>query len=219
MSRARDSRWSAFHARTLASSALILLWSSGAAAATNTFAVDASASSVLVHVGKTGIGSFAGHEHDVVAQSLRGEVVADFDDLARSSVDISVNARSLKVTGRDEPEEDVPKVQQAMTGPKVLDAARFPGIRFRSREVASRRLSPGLYDLLVTGDLSLHGATKTMTIPIRLEVRGDTLTGIGTMVVKQTDFGIEPVVAAGGLVKVEDEVTVSFRIVARAGTP
>jgi hypothetical protein len=39
------------------------------------------------------------------------------------------------------------------------------------------------------------------------------------MVVRQTDFGIEPVVAAGGLVKVEDEVTVSFRIVARAGTP
>jgi hypothetical protein len=39
------------------------------------------------------------------------------------------------------------------------------------------------------------------------------------MVVKQTEFGIQPVVAAGGLVKVEDDVTVSFRIVARAAPP
>jgi polyisoprenoid-binding protein YceI len=205
---------------SLTSCVLILLWISSAAAATSTFAVDASASSVRVHVGKTGIGSFAGHEHDVVAQSLRGEVVADFDDLPRSSVDISVNARSLKVTGSDEPEGDVPKVQQAMTGPKVLYVARFPSIRFRSREVAAKRLSPGLYELLITGELSLHGVTKTMTVvPIRLEAHGDTLTGTGKMVVKQTEFGIEPVSAAGGLVQVEDEVTVSFRIVARAATP
>lgn len=35
------------------------------------------------------------------------------------------------------------------------------------------------------------------------------------MLVKQTDFGIRPSAAAGGLVKVEDEVTVTLRIVAR----
>jgi polyisoprenoid-binding protein YceI len=203
----------------LAACAPILLWISRVAAAPATFTVDASASSVLVHVGKTGIGSFAGHEHDVVARSLRGEVVADFDDLPRSSVDIRVNARSLTVSDRDEPADDVPKVQQAMTGPKVLYVARFPIIHFRSQEVSGKRFSPGLYDLRVTGDLWLHGATKTLTVPIRLEARGDTLTGTGNIVVKQTEFGIQPVVAAGGLVKVEDEVTVSFRIVARAAPP
>jgi hypothetical protein len=45
------------------------------------------------------------------------------------------------------------------------------------------------------------------------------LTGTGKMAVKQTDFGIEPVSAGGGLVKVEDAVTVSFRIVAKAVAP
>lgn len=203
----------------LVACAPILFWISHAAAAPARFAVDSGASSVLVHVGKTGIGSFAGHEHEVAARSLRGEVVADFDDLPRSSVDIRVNARSLTVSDRDEPAEDVPKVQQAMTGPKVLYVARFPVVRFRSQEVIGKRLSPGLYDLRVTGDLWLHGWTRTLTVPIRLEARGDTLSGAGTMVVKQTEFGIEPIEAAGGLVKVEDEVTVSFRIVARAGTP
>jgi len=37
------------------------------------------------------------------------------------------------------------------------------------------------------------------------------------MVPKQRDFGIEPTTAAGGLVKVQDDVIVTLRIVARSG--
>jgi polyisoprenoid-binding protein YceI len=197
---------------------LMLAWIHGAAGAARTFTVDSGASSVTVHVGKTGVGSFAGHEHDVAAPALRGEVVADFEDLPRSSLDIEANARAMKVTG-DEPAQDARKVQQTMSGPQVLNAGRFPIIRFRSREVAGKRVSPERYDLTIAGELSLRGAARPMTVPVQLEVHGDTLTGTGKMVVKQSDFGIEPVSAGGGLVKVEDAVTVSFRIVARAAPP
>jgi len=100
-----------------------------------------------------------------------------------------------------------------------LGTPKFPIIRFRSREVAGKRVSPERYDLTIAGELSLRGAAKPMTVPVQLEVHGDTLTGTGKMVVKQSDFGIEPVSAGGGLVKVEDAVTVSFRIVARAAPP
>jgi len=44
--------------------------------------------------------------------------------------------------------------------------------------------------------------------------RPQQVSGTGKVVVKQSDFGIEPVSAAGGLVQVEDDVTVTFRIVA-----
>jgi polyisoprenoid-binding protein YceI len=199
--------------------ALVLLWIPAAGAATRTFAVDASASTMAVHVGKTGIGSFAGHEHDVVVQAIRGEVVFDPADLAKSSVDLSVIAASLKVSDKDEPPEDLRKVQQTMTGPQVLDAARHRIIRFRSREVTGKQAAAGPYQLTVAGDLSLHGVEKAIVVPLQLESAGDTLTATGTVVVKQTDFGIEPVSAAGGLVKVEDEVTVTFKIVARAANP
>ena len=57
---------------------------------------------------------------------------------------------------------------------------------------------------------------RPIVVPFQVELRGDALTGTGKLVVKQTDFGIEPTAAAGGFVKVEDEVTVTFRIVARA---
>jgi len=56
---------------------LLLLWLRPAAAASRTFAIDSSASNVRAHIGKTGIGSFAGHEHEVVAPMMQGEVVAD----------------------------------------------------------------------------------------------------------------------------------------------
>jgi polyisoprenoid-binding protein YceI len=170
-------------------------------------------------VGKTGIGSFAGHEHEIVARSMQGEVVADFEDLSRSSVDVTVNARALVVSEEGEPPGDALKVQQAMRAPSVLYAARFPAIRFRSRQIAGKRVSSGSYELTIAGDLSLRGAVKALEVPLQVELRGDTLIGTGRMLVKQTDFGIKPTTAGGGLVQVEDEVTVTFRILARTGGP
>ena len=194
---------------------LLLLSFGSAAAAPRTFTIDSSASSVRLHVGKTGLGSFAGHEHEVVARSVEGEVDADFEDLSRSSVEVVVNARSLTVSAEGEPEGDPPQVEQAMKGRQVLDAARFPDIRFRSQQVTGKGLSPDSYELTVAGDLLLHGAVQPIVVPLRIDLKDDVLTGTGKFVLKQTDFGIEPTTAAAGLVKVEDGVTVTFRIVAR----
>jgi polyisoprenoid-binding protein YceI len=198
---------------------LILLWIPAAAAAPRTFAIDGNKSSASAHVGKTGIGSFAGHEHTVVAQTIQGEVVLDLEELSRSSVDLIVSARSLKVSEQGEPEGDAPKVQQAMRGPDVLDVARYSTIHFRSTEVTGKEVAAGSYDLTIAGELSLHGIVKSFTVPVHLEVRGEMLTAAGKMVVRQTDFGIEPTSAAGGLVRVEDEVVLTFRIEARAAKP
>jgi polyisoprenoid-binding protein YceI len=195
---------------------LLAAWIPAALAAPLTFAIDGNASSATAHVGKTGIGSFAGHEHTVVAQTIQGEVVLDLEELSRSSVDLIVNARSLTVSEEGEPEGDAPKVQQVARGPSVLDVARHGTIRFRSVEVTGKRIAPSSYDLTLRGELTLHGVTKAFTVPVRLEAKGDTLSATGKMVVKQTDFGIEPTSAAGGLVRVEDEVVLTFRIGARA---
>jgi polyisoprenoid-binding protein YceI len=196
---------------------VIAAWIPAAVAAPRTFAIDGNASSATAHVGKTGIGSFAGHEHTVVADTIQGEVVLDLEELSRSSVDLIVNARSLGVSEEGEPEGDAPKVQQAMRGPNVLDVARHGTIRFHSVGVTGRQIAPSSYELTLVGELTLHGVTKAFTVPVRLEAHGDTLSATGRMVVKQTDFGIEPTSAAGGLVRVEDEVVLTFRIGARAG--
>jgi polyisoprenoid-binding protein YceI len=129
---------------------------------------------------------------------------------------LSFDAGALKVTAEGEPAGDAPKVQEKMVGPEVLDVARFPSITFRSTSVAGKEVRAGVYDLQVTGDLALHGATRTMVLPLRVEVAAETLTASGKTVLRQTDFGMKPV-SVGGVVNVKNELGVDFRIVARAG--
>jgi polyisoprenoid-binding protein YceI len=168
----------------------------------------------VIDVGKSGLFSFAGHVHEVVAPGLSGEVVADAEDLSRSRVTLVFDARALKVTGRGEPPDDVPKVQEAMLGPKVLDAARFPEIRFASTAVSGRALGPGAYSVEVAGALTLHGVTRPVTLPLKIEITGDTLVATGATTLRQKDYGIDPVSVAG-VVNVKNELKLTFRIEAR----
>ena len=69
----------------------------------------------------------------------------------------------------------------------------------------------------VTGDLTLHGVTRSQTADVSVELLPDRLTAAGTLVVRQTDFGITPVTAGLGSVRVADEVLIEFRLVAIAG--
>src|SRR5438093_2773930 len=186
-----------------------------AGAAPRTYVIDASASAVQVHVGKSGVFGFAGHTHEVLAPRFDGRVEADPEDLARSSVELAFAASALKVSEQGEPEGDAPKVQEVMAGPKVLDVSRFPEIRFRSRQVSGRRTAEGVFELQVTGEVSLHGVSRAVTVPVRVALAGATLTASGRTALAQRAFGIEPVTAGGGTVKVKNEVGVEFRIVAR----
>jgi len=185
-------------------------------AAPRAYAVDAAASVVTIHVGKSGVFGFAGHEHEVVAGSVEGRVEGDPDDLARSSVTLTFAGAGLKVSAEGEPAGDAPQVQEIMAGPKVLDIARFPTIEFRSRQVSGRRNPDGTYELQIGGELALHGVTRPLTVPVRVQVSGDTLTVTGRASVGQRAFGIEPVSAGGGTVKVKNEIGIDFKIVARA---
>lgn len=179
------------------------------------YAVDPAASSMTITVGKSGLFKFAGHTHEIVAPVAEGRVTADVESLAASSVTLAFRSSELKVTGKGEPPGDVPKVQEAMLGPKVLDSARFPAIGFRSTAVSGRSSGPGAWDVEVRGDLTLHGATRGVVLPLRVELSQDTLLASGTTTLKQRDFGIKPLSVAG-VVNVKDELRLEFRITARA---
>jgi hypothetical protein len=86
-------------------------------------AIDSKASQVVIEVGKSGVLSFAGHRHEVVAEA-QGSVTFDPDNWQRSSVELKFDTGSLRVTGKGEPAADVPEVQRVMLSEQVLDA--FP---------------------------------------------------------------------------------------------
>jgi polyisoprenoid-binding protein YceI len=179
------------------------------------FEVDPAASRVVVRVGRAGLLKFAGHEHEVVAPPTSGSVVADPDALGQSSVELRWNAADLAVTGKGEPAEDVPKVQARMAGAEVLDVARHPAIRFTSRSVSGRMTSAGAWELTVRGDLSIHGVTREVTLPMTARLEGNRLEAAGRYVLRQKDYGIKPVSVAG-VVNVKNELAIEYTIVARA---
>jgi polyisoprenoid-binding protein YceI len=199
--------------------ALLLVAPVQAQAAPRVYTLEPAQSRLTIHVGKAGLFGFAGHEHEVVAGTFRGTATFDPDRLAQSSqssVDLTFDAGALRVTGQGDPPEDVPQVQAAMVGATCLDAGRFPTIHFVSTSVVAAVAAGSKGgDLVLRGALTLHGVTRPLTVRVHVDVTGPTLEATGTTTLHQTDFGITPISKAG-VVKVKDELTLSWRIRGRA---
>jgi polyisoprenoid-binding protein YceI len=186
------------------------------AAGPRTFTADADRSRAVIDVGKSGAFSFAGHTHEVEAPLKDGLIHLDPEAPAKADVKLTFNAAALRVTGKGESKDDVPKVQETMLGEQVLDAKKFPTIVFESTTVTSspgKGAAPGL-DLTVGGRMTIHGVTKPVTAPVSVKIDGNSLTATGRFTIKQTEFGIKPI-SVGGVVKVKDELAISFTVVAR----
>jgi polyisoprenoid-binding protein YceI len=195
--------------------ALAMLGCVGARAAGREFHVDAAASQVTVHVGRAGAFGFAGHDHEVAVPKVDGVIVLDSADATQSTMTLRFDVAAMKVTGRGEPAADVPEVQRVMLSDRVLDAQRYPTITFTSRRIVIQSQAVDRLALRVEGDLTLHGVTRPITVPVEVRLSADQLTATANATVRQTDFGIRPVTAGAGTVKVKDDLAIAFRIVAR----
>jgi len=179
------------------------------------FVVNEERSAVRVHVGKSGAFSFAGHRHEVAAP-VTGSITADPGDLSASSVELTFPTARFRVLPEGEPAGDPPKVEEVMRGPRVLEASAFPEVRFRSKRVTGHASasSSAEYEVQVTGDLTIHGVTREVVVPMSVRLEGDTLTARGRSAVRHDQFGLTPVTAGGGTVRVSNEIEIDFEIVA-----
>jgi len=164
--------------------------------------IDGQKSVVTVRVFKTGLFSAFAHDHEISAPIQQGK----FSESDRS-VDLTVDARQMRVVDKDASEKDRTEIQETMLGPKVLDSGRFPEIRFRSTSAEPA----GDAHWMVSGELSLRGQPR----PVKLEVQAQNGHYRGAVQLKQRDFGIEPVSVGGGTVKVKNELRVEFDVVAK----
>jgi polyisoprenoid-binding protein YceI len=187
--------------------------------------VDPARSHILAIAGKGGLLRFLGHQHAVQATEWSADLMFDAEDPARSRLRLHVPVRGLRIdTERaialagltSRPSADtVQDLQEKMTGPRFLDAARFPEIVFESQTVT--RTGEGT--LRVGGSLRLHGQTRPVTTHVRV-TRVDPAAHrfTGELAVKQTDYGMKPESVAG-VVDVADEVVIRFDVTARPAGP
>ena len=173
---------------------------------------------LLVIVDKTGVLSFAGHQHAALATEWSFESSIDASDLKDSAVTIKIpvaslvidtaEARRLAGVGSGPSLGDVLKIQDTMLGPEVLDARNYPTIVFTSSSVAA-----GASELRVTGQFRMHGQAHEITVPVRYTRSPDGRFDFsGEFRVRQTDFGIKPVSVGMGTVNVKDEVRIRFAV-------
>jgi polyisoprenoid-binding protein YceI len=93
-----------------------------------------------------------------------------------------------------------------LKGQDFFDVAKYPRATFVSSQIDPARTPDATH--LVTGDFTIHGQTRRVVFPARLAVTGEAVTLGATIVVKQSEFGMNLER------KTDDEVpvTVSLRV-------
>lgn len=109
----------------------------------------------------------------------------------KSSVDVSVDTSSANVMSSE--------VVGQLVGPSVFDAAKFPTATFKSTSVVRSGPNTGK----MTGDLTIHGVTKSVTFDVTYN--GGLHAPIGnaydlgfhaTATIRRSDFGLDKMIWA-----------------------
>jgi polyisoprenoid-binding protein YceI len=137
---------------------------------------------------------------------MSGSALINAIDPTKSSVDITIEAASVNTR---EPQRD-----EHLRSADFFDVAKYPTLTFRSK-----RIEPlGAEEFKLTGDLTIHGVTKEVTLAIEgptpsiKDPWGNVRAGItGSAKVNRKDFGLvwNALTEAGGVV-VGDEVKITI---------
>jgi polyisoprenoid-binding protein YceI len=177
------------------------------------YAIDSRGSRLTVRAYAGGMLSAIGHDPVIGARDIQGEVQFDPQSPESSAARLQVVAGSLSVQN-DASDKDRREMERAMNE-EVLETAKHPEISFETTRAQVEKVTDGRYRANVEGRLSLHGVTRNHRLSGQLFVTGDTLRIQGEAPLRQTDFGIKLVSVAGGTLKIKDDVTLAFDLLAR----
>jgi polyisoprenoid-binding protein YceI len=109
---------------------------------------------------------------------MEGDIDFDEKDLAGSNFDFKIDVRSIS-TGNGM------MTKKAQT-PEWFDSAKHPYAKFKSTKVEKKE--GNLYN--ITGNLTIKGITKTVTVPANYSKAGSKITFKGTFNVNRIDFKV-----------------------------
>jgi polyisoprenoid-binding protein YceI len=177
----------------------ILLAATTLHAQSRTYAITKGGNNVAQFHAEDTYDSFDGKTSDV-----NGTIVADPANPAASSVQININIDSLD-TGVGLRNKEMRE--------RYLETTKFGTATFKSVSVTGpASIAPKVpAEITVTGDLTLHGVTKRMTIPVRVVLISDgRIHATTNFKIHMPDYGIA--VPHNVLVTVNDEVPVRLDV-------
>lgn len=153
--------------------------------ASGTYKIDDVHSSAFFRVMHAGAGQFWGRFNDV-SGSMSFDAAG-----APTAFDISIAIGSVDTANE--------KLDGHLKSPDFFNEAEFPAMTFKSSGV--KKLANGMFE--VTGDLSMHGVTKSITANLEVtghsNMMGKRAGAEATFTVKRSDFGMNYGVEKGVL--------------------
>lgn len=188
--------------RTLLTAVLALV-STSAFAAPTTYTIDGNHTQTIFNWNHFGFSNPTAN-----FDKIEGTITYDPADVSKSSVEVTIAIDSINT--------HVPKFDTHMKSADLFDAAQFPTATFKSTRVEK---GPTEGALKVTGDLTIHGVTRSVVLDARLNRVGEhpmkkvPMIGFdaGTTI-KRSDFGMDFLVP-----NVSDEIHI--RITTEAAVP
>lgn len=139
------------------------------------------------------------HDWEMITEKATGQAVFTLENgvlKGIQSLSVTMIAESMK-SG---------KGQMDKNAYKALKTDKNPNIKYTLKEI-----KPGQGNSwTATGDLTIAGVTKTLTIPVVAKQVGTAYEFSGSIDTKLTDFKIDPPTAMLGTIKTGNDVTLSF---------
>ncbi len=181
------------------------------------YRVDPQRSRVFMRTGRDGPMKAAGHDHVIASADVEGLVLLS-DDPGKSRADLRLPLQQLIVDDPAfrkkfdlEPELPVSAIQGTTRNmqDKVLESNLFPwataSVRLLSQQEQQAELEVSI---------TVHGMSFDYTVPAELNIEPETISVSGSMTVQHSDFGLTPFSAAGGLLRIAENIEIDFEIVA-----
>ena len=145
------------------------------------------------------VGSKVTGSHNGSFQKFAGEIHYT-GDITTSHVTITIETDSLTT--------DTPDLTKHLKTADFFDVAKFPQAKFESTAIKAGGDKGASHT--ITGNLTLHGVTKSVTFPATIAVAPDAITVDSTFAINRKDFGINYAGAADNLIR--DDVVLTLKI-------
>lgn len=183
------------------------------------FTLNPARSEVRIYAFRAGKAAKFGHNHVLSAPEFQGFFHLAPDGSAASRFDLAFRLDQLAF---DDPQhraalgpafasaispEDTASTRTNMLGDNNFQATRFPWVRIHSVQIAGDAPKYAAHIAV-----ELHGQTRALWVPLTVSGLPEKLVVEGALVLRQSDFGVQPLSVLGGLLSVQDAVVVEFKL-------
>jgi polyisoprenoid-binding protein YceI len=126
------------------------------------------------------VGSKVTASHEGSFGEFTGTVRLDPSDLTRTEVEVNIVTASISA--------DDERLTEHLKSADFFDVAQYPTATFRTTRIVAGGSDGATHT--ITGDLTMHGQTKEVTFPARLELTDSTLNATAEFSIDRNEWGI-----------------------------